>query len=180
MAGKAEDVYAESLFEVAVEAEKLDEIYQELTAAAGILRENPDFVRLLSSPAVTRKEKIGLIADIFDGRTDVLLSNFLKILVRNGRIVCFDGIQAAFERRYHKEKNILSVTAVTAVELSPVLREKLCRKIEGMTRKTVVLTEKVDPAVLGGVLLQYDSKEIDGTVRERLTGLKRQIACHIV
>lgn len=176
MAGKAEDVYAQSLFEVAAEAGTLDEMYQELGAVAGIFRENPDFVRVLSSPAVTKKEKIGLISDIFDSRTDPLLSNFLKVLARNGRSACFEGIRMAFEQRYQKERNILAVTAVTAIELSPALRERLVTKLMGLTGKTVLLTEEVDPAVLGGVLLRYDSKEIDGTVKERLSGLKRQLA----
>lgn len=180
MAGKAEDVYAESLFEVAAEADRLDEIYRELDAVAGIFRENPDFVRLLSSPAVTKKEKIALISDIFDGRADTLLANFLKVLAQNGRIACFEGIRAAFEQRYQKENNILAVTSVTAIKLSPALRERLVTKLQVLTGQTVLLTEEVDPAVLGGVLLRYDSKEIDGTVRERLSALKRQIARQVV
>ncbi len=180
MAGKAEDVYAESLFEVASEADRLDEIYRELDAVARIFRENPDFVRLLSSPAVTKKEKIALISDIFDGRADALLANFLKVLAQNGRIACFEGIRAAFEQRYQKENNILAVTSVTAIKLPPALRERLVTKLEVLTGQTVLLTEEVDPAVLGGVLLRYDSKEIDGTVRERLSALKRQIARQVV
>ena len=175
MAGKAEDIYAEALFEAAAEAGALDELRQELDAVAGIFRGNPAFVRLLSSPAVAKKEKIALISDIFEGRANILLVNFLKVLADHGRIACLEGIRAAFLQRWQKERNILSVTVVTAIELSPALRERLTGRLGELTGKTILLTEEVDPAVLGGVLLRYDGREIDGTVRERLSGLRRQL-----
>ena len=175
MAENVETIYARSLFEAAKEANKMEEIKAGLEEVTQILAENKDFVTLLSSPAVSKADKSGMLSAVFDGRTDEYLANFLKILAQNGRISYFDRIVEEFTSLYNQEKNILAVTAVTAVKMSAALQKKLLKKLETVTGKTVMLETKVDPAVLGGVLLRYDNKELDGTVRERLNGLHRAV-----
>ena len=169
MAGIVETTYAKSLFEVAAELDKLEVIGSELAAVSKILSENGDFVRLLSSPAVSKADK-----------TDLCLLNFLKVLAQNGRFSHLAGIADEFKTLLNKEKNILAVTAVTAVEMPPILQQKLRNKLAAITKKNIELTAKVDRSVLGGVLLQYDNIEIDGTVREKLTLLKRQIQTQVI
>ena len=180
MAETAQKIYARSLFETAKEADKLELIFAELADVSAAFGENPDYIKLLSSPAISKADKVAAIGAVFDGKTDLYLSNFLKVLAQNGRIGLFDDIKAEFDLMYQQENNLLAVTAVTAIELTPKLREKLSEKLETITGKKVRLTEKVDPSVLGGVLLQYDNKEIDGTVRERLGALKRQISGTVI
>ena len=175
MAGIVETTYAKSLFEVAAELDKLEVIGSELAAVSKILSENGDFVRLLSSPAVSKADKTDLI-----GKTDGCLLNFLKVLAQNGRFSHLAGIADEFKTLLNKEKNILAVTAVTAVEMPPILQQKLRNKLAAITKKNIELTAKVDRSVLGGVLLQYDNVEIDGTVREKLTLLKRQIQTQVI
>ena len=92
----------------------------------------------------------------------------------------FDRIVKEFTLLYYQEKNIVAVTAVTAVELSAPLREKLQRKLETATGKTVFLQTEVEPAVLGGVLLRYDNKELDGTVREKLNKLRHAVRSSVL
>ena len=141
------------------------------------MSENGDFVRLLSSPAVSKADKTDLIGKVFDGKTDGCLLNFLKVLAQNGRFSHLAGIADEFKTLLNKEKNIL---AVTAVEMPPILQQKLRNKLAAITKKNIELTAKVDRSVLGGVLLQYDNIEIDGTVREKLTLLKRQIQTQVI
>ncbi len=180
MAGIVETTYAKSLFEVAAELDKLEVIGSELAAVSKILSENGDFVRLLSSPAVSKADKTDLIGKVFDGKTDGCLLNFLKVLAQNGRFSHLAGIADEFKTLLNKEKNILAVTAVTAVEMPPILQQKLRNKLAAITKKNIELTAKVDRSLLGGVLLQYDNVEIDGTVREKLTLLKRQIQTQVI
>lgn len=180
MAETAENIYARSLFEAAKEADKLETVAAGLAEVSAAFAENPDYVKLLSSPAISKADKIQAVAAVFDGRVEEYLSNFLKVLAQNGRIGLFPEIRQAFDALYDREKDILAVTAVTAVALTPTLREKLCHKLETATGKQIRLTEQVDPAVLGGILLRYDNKEIDGTVRQRLGALKRQIGDRVL
>lgn len=175
MAERAETIYARSLFETANEADILEEIKAGLDVVSESFSQNPDFVKLLASPAVPKTEKFGMLDAVFGGKLPIYLDNFFKILAQNGRISCLSGIKAEFDALYFREKNILAVTAVTAVELSAPLREKLCKRLEEATGKTVWLTEKVDPSVLGGILLRYDNKELDGTVRQRLNRLRQMV-----
>ncbi|MBQ4152817.1 MAG: ATP synthase F1 subunit delta [Oscillospiraceae bacterium] len=180
MAETAQKIYARSLFEVAKEADKLDGIFAGLADVSAAFAENPDYIRLLSSPAISKAERVAAVGAVFDGKTDPHLSNFLKVLAQNGRIPLLGEIKAEFDGMYHAENNLLAVTAVTAIALTPELRKKLCKKLETITGKQIRLTERVDSSVLGGVLLQYDNKEIDGTVRERLGALRRQLGGTVI
>lgn len=180
MTGKAEEVYAQSLFEVAREDGELPQIAKELETVAALLKEQPDFVRLLSSPAMSRKEKIAIAGSVFDQTVSSHLANFIKVLADHGRIAAFDGICTAFRAHYDRHTGVLPVTAVTAVEMPARLREKLQNKLAQTTGKKILLDCQVDPTVIGGVLLRYDNKEIDGTVREKLTALRRQLAGRMV
>ena len=180
MAENVETIYARSLFEVAKETGNLDEIKENLEAVARILEQNTDFSRLLSSPTISKAEKSNIVSVVFDGRSNEYLANFLKVLAQNSRMFYFDRIVKEFIHLYYQEKNIIAVTAVTAVELSASLREKLQRKLETATGKTVFLQTEVEPAVLGGVLLRYDNKELDGTVREKLNKLRQAIRSSVV
>lgn len=175
MAETAEILYARSLLEAAQEAGCLKEVHMGADTVARLLADNPEYVRLLSSPAVPRQEKIDSISAVFDGRVAPYLANFLKVLVNNNRIAAFQGILKAFDEMASRAEGILAAEAVTAVALTPQLREKLCHKLERITGKKIRLSERIDPSVLGGVLLRYDGREIDGTVRKRLAALKKQL-----
>ena len=175
MAETAEILYARSLLETAQEAGCLNEARAEMTEAEQLFSENPAYLRLLSSPVISKQEKFDSLSAVFDGRMTPDLVNFLKVLVQNGRIALFSEICAAFHEMADRTDGILEAEAVTAVPLTPPLREQLCQRLEQTTGRKIRLSERVDPSVLGGVLLRYGGKEIDGTVRQRLTALKRQL-----
>lgn len=180
MAETAQKIYARSLFETAKEEEKLTPVFEEFAELSTVFSENPDYLKLLSSSAISKAEKVKTVGAVFDGKIEPYLCNFLKVLTQNGRIGLFGEIKKEFDLLYQEEKNLLAVTAVTAIPLSPKLRDKLCRKLEQITGKQIRLIERVDPSVIGGVLLQYHHKEIDATVRERLGELKRQIGGTVI
>lgn len=175
MAETAQVLYARSLLEAAQEADCLKAVRNDMGMTAQLFAENPDYLRLLSSPAVSGREKQDSLDAVFGGRVAPYLVNFLKVLVQNNRISAFLQIRTVFEQMADRAEGIFDVEVTTAVPLTPRLREKLCQKLEQLTGKRVRLTERVDPAVLGGVLLCYDNKEIDGTIRQRLAALKKQL-----
>ena len=98
--------------------------------------------------------------------------NFLKILTEKGYIRHFTGCCNAFKRQYNQDNGILEVTAVTAAPLSDELRRKLSDKLSTISGKTIDLTCRVDPSTLGGVRLDWDGKQLDGTVRRRLDDIR--------
>ena len=161
-------IYGESLYELASEEKREDAIKSELCAVRDILGGESEYVRLLSNPALTKDERKKALCEAFEGRIDGYLMNFLKILIDNGTLNELRGISEAYTARYNEEKGILPVECVSAVALSEEESASLIETVSKKTGKKVILTEKTDPALLGGVKLSYGGKLFDGTVAAKL------------
>ena len=169
---QAGSVYGEALYALALEESLTGQILSELTVLDKCFRENPDFIRLLSSPNLSKQERCGILDESFRGKVQPYLLNFLKILTEKGYMKHFSSCCAAYEARYNLDNGILPVTAITAVALTPEQAEKLTGKLNQTTGKQVKLRNKVDPTVLGGVRLDYDGKRLDDTVSHRLDAIR--------
>ena len=166
------NVYGEALYDLAKD-ENLTELFQQqLTVLDQAFAQEPAFVRLLSSPSLSKPERVQVIEDSFRSNLHPYLVNFLKILTEKGYIRHFSGCCKVYRDRYNTDNGILPVTAVTAIPLSDVLRKKLADKLTTVTGKRIELTCKVDPDCLGGVRLDYDGKRLDDTVSHRLESVR--------
>lgn len=165
--------YGDALYDLAAE-EKLDQqLMEEVAVMAQALNENPEFVTLLSTPALKKDERLSVLDQSFGEKVHVHVLNFMKILVENGTIAEFPGCADQFRRRYNKDHNIEEITAVTAIPLNEELFAQLKAKLESVTGKTVLLQNKVDVSVLGGVRLEMEGTQLEGTVANQLTALRR-------
>ena len=102
--------------------------------------------------------------------------NFLKILCEKGTLRELPGCARAYRVRYNQAHGILEAAATTAVAMTEQQVKSLHEKLEKLTGKTIDLKTKVDPAVLGGIRLDIEGTELDGTVQNRLASLRRDIA----
>jgi F-type H+-transporting ATPase subunit delta len=168
--------YGDALYELARDEGLSEEILGELTMAAQLMNENPQYPELLSLPSVPKEERCQILDSSFKGRVHTYLLSFMKILVENGTIRQLPGCSDEFRRRYYEDNGIVAVTAITAVKLSDKLTEELKNKLTSVTGKKIVLTEKVDPTLLGGVRLEMDGKRYDGTVRSRLDEIEKVLS----
>lgn len=166
------NVYGEAMYSLAREEDAAAAVLDELAVLEQCFAQEPDFLRLLASPTLTKEERCAVLEGSFRGRVHPYVLNFLKILTERGYIRQFSDCCAAYRELYDRDGNILRVTAVSAVPLSAQQTERLTEKLAGMTGKTIALTQKVDPAVLGGMRLDYDGKRIDDTVAHRLESLR--------
>ena len=101
--------------------------------------------------------------------------NFCKILLEKGLLHEFSDCAKAYRARYLQDNGIVEASVTTAVPLDDGQRKKLMEKLSAMTGKQIVLKERLDPAVLGGVRLEMDGKHYDNTVQSRLTAIHRAI-----
>lgn len=168
--------YGGSLYDLAVEEQLEDRLLAELDTVTAVLRENPEYLRLLSTPSIPKKERASLLGEAFGGAVHPYLVNFLKLLCDNGILRELNGCAKEFRARYNKAHGIVEVRAVSAVALSAAEKDKLVKKLQSVTGKRIDLTVKVDPAVLGGVRLEMEGVQLDGTVRSRLEALRGDIA----
>ncbi len=163
--------YAQALYSLAKDEGLSERLLDETRLLRQVLSENPDYLKVLSAPNLSKQERCAALDECLRGRVHPYLLNFAKILTEKGyarhMIECCD----AYEALYNEDCGILTVTAVTAVPLTGEQSERLCAKLQQMTGKRISMSNSVDPACLGGVRLDYDGKRVDDTVRHRLDAL---------
>ena len=166
------NVYGSSLYELA-KAEGLSaDIGQQLNVLQTSFSQEPNFIRLLSSPNLTKAERCQILDSSFRGTVHPYLLNFLKILTEKGYIRYFSDCCSAYIDLFNQDNGILPVTAVTAVALTAEQTDKLCAKLMRITGKRIELRNRIDPSCLGGVRLDYDGQQLDDTISHRMDSIR--------
>jgi F-type H+-transporting ATPase subunit delta len=168
-------MYARSLFAAAQEQGKLDVVHAELGEFVAAIRDVPELRTVLTNPELDTQDKEGVLGEIL-GDADELTRNFVLLATGKGRAaeleeiyVEFDALVAAVERR-------LTVELTTAYELSDEEAASILRKIEAASGRSVEATRRVDPGLIGGIVLQAGSLRVDASVRGRLERLRHELA----
>lgn len=172
---KTAGVYGGALYDLAREEGKTEEILQQLRVISDLFQKEAQFVYLLATPSLPKEERCGILDTCLRGRVDPYLLNFLKILCENGIIGQLVGCLRAYKDRYNEDHGILEVWAVTAVPMNDRLRKQLCDRLAQVTGRTIELACRVDPACLGGVRLEMEGYQLDGTLRARFDAVRRQL-----
>ena len=172
---QAGSVYGTALYTLALEEGLTEKLLAELTVLQESFRETPDFIRLLSSPNLSKQERCQIIDNCFRGKVHGYVLNFLKILTEKGYMKHFHDSFKAYEDLFNRDNGILPVTAITAIAMSDEQVQKLTAKLSRVTDKQVKLLNKVDPSVLGGVRLDYDGKRLDDTVSHRMDAITKAL-----
>ena len=165
------NVYGQAFYTLAKDENCDRQILQELSVLDESFAAEPDYLRLLSAPNLSKEERVRILDTAFRGKVHPDVLNFMKLLTEKGYIRQFRDCFRVFREEFDRDHGILEVKAVTAVALSDAQREKLSAKLASVTGKTVRLLEQVDPRLLGGVRLDYDGRRVDDTVANRLASI---------
>lgn len=164
-------VYGGALYTLARDEGISTSVLEELSALDESFRQEPDFLRLLSNPALSKDERCGMIDSGFRGKIQVYVLNFLKLLTEKGYLRHFSDCCKAYRAQYYEDNGILCVAAVTAVPMTGEQSARLQEKLARLTGKTIELVNRVNPSCLGGVRLEFDGKQLDDTVAHRLAAV---------
>lgn len=175
MTGSIEKVYSEALYELAKEDGTLGVISEELIAVSDIFSENAELYDILSAPTVTDKEKTELLDSIFGGKISVTALDFLCLAACKGRIRNLSGIAEALRTLRYTDEGIMEVTVTTVRALSDAQRTRLKEKLEAKYGRKIIMTEKTDPDMLGGVIVTCGDTMLDGSVRTKLDNMRTQL-----
>jgi F-type H+-transporting ATPase subunit delta len=168
-------VYGRSLFEVAREHGKLDELREQLGQFADALNENHELAVFFFSPYFSTKEKQDALGRMLDG-ADPLFVNFLSVLIENHRMPVIFRIRLEYERLWEEENRMLPVEITSAIALDPTTTERLGEKIGERAGRKVTLAARVDPDILGGIIIRVGNSILDASIRNRLEQLRRHVA----
>ncbi len=169
-------MYGGSLYDLAAEEGLESRILEELDEVTALLKNDPQYLHLLSIPSIPKKERCGLLDEALHGQVHPYVLNFLKILCEKGTLRELSGCARAYRVRYNQAHGILEAVAVTAVPMTADQTARLHEKLETVTGKRIDLKTRVDASVLGGIRLDIEGTELDGTVKNRLANLRSSIA----
>jgi F-type H+-transporting ATPase subunit delta len=169
------EVYSRALFDVAQEHDILDDVHEQLGQFADELDKNRDLQVFFFSPYFSSQEKKEGIGKMLEGANEHF-QRFLELLAERHRMPAIFRIRREFDGLYAEERKLLPVTITSAVELDKDTLKEIGKKIEENTGRTVNLTTKVDPNVIGGLVMRVGNIVMDGSIRARLERLRKQVA----
>jgi F-type H+-transporting ATPase subunit delta len=168
-------VYARSLFEVAKEQGKVDEIREQLGQFADALQEDHNLQVFFFSPYFSTAEKEDGLDRALEGADEALV-NFLKLLIENHRMPVIFRVRRDFDALWQEENRLLPVSVTSAVELDQDTVRQIGDRIAEQTGRKVELSANVEPDILGGIIVRAGNQVLDASVRNRLDQLRKQVA----
>ena len=169
------EVYARALFEVAKERDVLDEIHDDLGAFTKALDENRELAVFFFSPYFSSEEKKNGLERAVTG-ADPIFMNFLETLLERHRMPVIFRMRARFEQLWDEEKKLLPVEITSSVQLDKAIVQSIGERIGEQTGQKVELSSKVDPEILGGLVVRVGNFVLDASIRNRLNQLRKQVA----
>ena len=167
--------YGKALFELAEESGRTDALLSELNLVRAAFDENPEYKKLLDTPALPKDEKLALIDRAFLGIDEYVL-NLLKILCERHSVYLFSKTVDSFAALYDEARGIERVEAITAISMTDTQIETMKVKLDAITGKNVVIRNTVDKTILGGVVLRYSGVQLDGSIKTRLEDFKKSLS----
>lgn len=167
--------YAESLFDLALEANSLDKYYQDMELVETVLDSDPKIVQFFSHILIEDSAKIELLDKSFKGVVDTIVLNFLKLLVQKKRMRYIKDIVKAFRGMTNDYKGIKEGIIYSAYDLSDDQVKSLEDSISKKENKTVHLKVIQNPLLVGGVQVQIDNRVYDGSIKNKLESLRKEL-----
>lgn len=168
--------YVKSLLDLAVEQGKLEEVHRDMLLFDSVCRENRNFVVMLKNPVIRHDKKREILQRLFAGKVSALTMAIFDIITRKNREPLLPEIARGFYYAYNRYKGIGNASLVTVMEIDEEMRKQfsdMARQISG--DKQVDLVEKVDPAIIGGFVLNVGDQQIDASIRKKLNGLRMKL-----
>ena len=167
-------VYSRSLFEAALDADKLDVVREQVGEFADALDDERALQVFFFSPYFSTNEKKDGLHRAVDGAEAMFLS-FLEVLLENHRMPAIFRIRREYERLWKSHNRLLPVAVTSAIELDKKTVSGIGDRIAEQTGRKVELSSTVDPDILGGIVVRVGNQVLDASIRTRLDSLRKQV-----
>ena len=168
-------VYARALFSAAGQAGVVEPVRRELNGFVDALAASASLRDVLSDPQIDTAAKRRVIAELTRD-AQRLVGNTLLLLLDRGRFAVLEELRTAFDELAAREADLVTVEVTSAVELTEDTRKKIAARVAEASGRKVELTERVDPDILGGLVLRVGDVIVDGSVQARIRQLRRRLA----
>ncbi|WP_028880307.1 F0F1 ATP synthase subunit delta [Terasakiella pusilla] len=165
--------YANAIFELALENDAVDQVAQDLSDLSVMLGESQDLSKLVRSPVIARVEQGRAMTAVMDAaKISDLTKRFISVVAQNRRLFELEGMINAFQALLAKHKGEVSAEVTSAKALTQKQVDSLTASLKEAIGSDVAVEQKVDPAVLGGLVVKVGSRMVDSTLRTKLQHLQ--------
>lgn len=169
------DRYAESLFDLAKEENKVTQYLDDIKLVGEVLGSDPQIVQFFNHVLIENDKKIQLLDQSFKGNVDQYVLNFLKLLVQSRRIRYIDDIIKSYINLSNQYLGIEEGTIYTPYKLTDQQIQDIEKAISQKENKKVTLKVSIDPSLLGGIKVQIANRIYDGTIKNKVEMLKKEL-----
>lgn len=168
-------IYANALFDIAIEKKLIADVNSQLNYLYDIFKENNEYFNILTSPIISYVEKIKVLYNVYENKLDCYILNFLSLLIKNNRLVYFFYIVNDFNKIYDNFSNKINIEVTTSVLLNNNLKNLLITKLENKLKKKVNIINIIDYSIIGGISIKIGNKVIDSTIVNKLNNIKLKL-----
>ena len=168
--------YARALLKSATEAKIEDAVYTEMQQLAKSYVEVPQLRFTIDNPMLSKDKKEALLLTAVAEKPSDLTKTFIKLVLKEDRERVMQFIANSYVTLYRQQKNVIRGRLITAAVVSPATEQKMRQMVEGKTNGTVEFESEVDPDIIGGFILEYDTYRMDASVKTKLNSILTQLS----
>lgn len=167
--------YAKALLKAAIDMKVEDKVYGEMQLLSASFLNVPQLRFTIDNPTLGNDKKLALLKTACGGEVCRLTDQFLDLVFTSDREACLQFMAASFITLYRKHKNVIRGKLTTAVAVSPETEAKMKQMVERRTSGTVEFNTEVDPDIIGGFILEYDTYRMDASVKTKLNAVLHEM-----
>ncbi len=176
MAKLISKTYGDALLEIANEEKKVDLLLEEVTAVMEILKDNPEFSKLMNNPRISVDEKQTVMSNVFEGRISKELMGFFSMIVNKGRYDHIDEILTYFQDEVKKIKGIGVAFVTTPLELSDAQKKSVEKKLlDTAGFKQMEMHYDIDPSLVGGMRIRIGDRVVDSSIHTKILKMQQDM-----
>jgi F-type H+-transporting ATPase subunit delta len=166
--------YARAIFQSALEKKILDKVNEDMIFISEVCK-TAEMKEFLGSPIIRPSKKEAILHKMFDKNVEKITLSLIDLIVKNGRESFIPAIARQFIHETKKYKGVTESFLTTAVKVDAEVKKQITDLIAGVFKTKVELKEIVDPEIVGGFILQIDDSYIDGSIRNKLRKIKKEL-----
>ena len=163
--------YARALLKSATDAQLEEQVYQEMMTLAKSYMDVPELRQTIDNPMLDKDKKQTLLETAAGGATSELMRTFIALVLKEDRENMVQFMAYSYVTLYRKQKNVIRGKLTTAARVSPETEQKMRQMVESMTQGTVEFETEVNPDIIGGFILEYDTFRMDASVKSKLNNI---------
>ncbi len=168
--------YARALLKGSTDAKVEDTVYKEMQTLAESYTQVPALRKTIDNPMIERARKSELLLTAAGGKVSEMTRNFIALILEEGREKMTQFMAYSYLTLYRQQKNIIRGKLTTAVPVSSSMEKKMQKMVESNTNGTVEFSTEVDPDILGGFILEYDTYRLDTSVKSQLKNILKELS----